>query len=243
MTLEIAQIDVLSDNYTWLLHEPLSGETAVVDPALAEPVMLEAARRKWRITQIWNTHWHPDHIGGNDLIKAHTGCKIYGPAAEKSRISSMDVALSEGDRVSIGAASAVIYEVPAHTAGHIAFHIVKEHLLFVGDTLFAMGCGKLFEGTAAQMFANMQRFAGLPDHTQVYCAHEYTQSNGRFALTVEPENLDVLARMKTVDHARSLGKSTIPTSIGLERRTNPFLRAKNVETLASLRAARDHFTG
>lgn len=243
MKLEIAQVSVLKDNYTWLLHERLSGDTAVIDPALAEPVLMEAAKRQWQITQIWNTHWHPDHTGGNDLIKRYTGCTIFGPTEEKDKIYSMDVALGEGDRVSLGSASAQIYHVPGHTDGHIAFHFAEEHLLFVGDTLFAMGCGRLFEGTAAQMFANMQRFAGLPDDTQVYCAHEYTQGNGRFAMMIDPENSAIQERMRDVNVARSSGMATVPTSIGLERQTNPFMRAPNAEALASLRKARDNFTG
>jgi hydroxyacylglutathione hydrolase len=157
---EIVRIPALSDNYIWLVHEPDSGETMVVDPAEAEPVLAQAAARGWRITQIWNTHWHPDHTGGNAAIKAATGAVVTGPAAEAARIPTLDRQVGEGDRVSLGALEAVVMEVPAHTAGHIAYHFAGEEAAFVGDTLFPMGCGRLFEGTAEQMHANLQRLAG-----------------------------------------------------------------------------------
>ncbi|MFZ1566588.1 MBL fold metallo-hydrolase, partial [Sphingorhabdus sp.] len=150
MTLEIIRIPVLSDNYVWLVHEPVSGETMAVDPAIAEPVLEEAKARGWTITQIWNTHWHPDHTGGNAAIKDATGCTITGPAAEAERIPTLDRMVAEGDTVMLGAAEARVIDVPAHTAGHIAFHFGEDQAAFVGDTLFAMGCGRLFEGTAEQ---------------------------------------------------------------------------------------------
>lgn len=237
--LEVVRIPVLNDNYVWLLHDGASGETVVVDPAVAEPVLEAARARGWTIGQIWNTHWHGDHVGGNAAIRAATGCVITGPAAEAAKIGTLDRPVKEGDRVRIGAHEAVVMEVPAHTAGHIAYHLEQDHILFAGDTLFAMGCGRLFEGTAAQMFANMQRFATLPDDTLVYCAHEYSQSNGRFALTVEPENRALQNRMVEVDAARVRGEATVPTTIGLERATNIFMRALTVDELAQRRAAKD----
>ena len=243
MALDVVRIPVLSDNYIWLVHEASSGETMVVDPAVAAPVLVEADRRGWRITQIWNTHWHPDHTGGNAEIKAATGCTITGPAAEFERIPTLDVQVREGDQVRLGNSVAAVIEVPAHTAGHIAYHFATEQAAFVGDTLFAMGCGRLFEGTAAQMFDNMVRLAALPDETMVYCAHEYTQSNGRYALVAEPENAALAARMVEVDAARARGEATVPTTIGLERQTNPFMRANSVEQLAERRAAKDGFRG
>ena len=243
MTLEIIRIAVLSDNYVWLVHEPVSGETMVVDPAVAAPVLDAAQSRGWAITQIWNTHWHPDHTGGNAEIKATTGCIVTGPAAEAQRISTLDRLVGEGDTVSLGATHAVVIDVPAHTAGHIAYHFADEAAAFVGDTLFAMGCGRLFEGTPEQMFSNMRKLEALPGATQVYCAHEYTQSNGRYALVAEPDNAALVARMKAVDTMRAAGTPTVPTTIALERATNPFMRAVSAEQLGERRAAKDSFCG
>lgn len=243
MPVEIACVPALADNYVWLMHDPASGETVAIDPAEAEPVLAAAAARGWRITQIWNTHWHGDHIGGNAEIKAATGCTITGPAAEAAKIPTLDRKVGEGDVVRIGGIEALVMEVPAHTAGHIAYHLPGEQVVFVGDTLFAMGCGRLFEGTPAQMFANMQRLAALPGETAVYCAHEYTQSNGRYALAAEPGNGDIVARMAAVDAARARGEATVPTSIALERATNPFMRAATADELAARRAAKDVFRG
>ena len=239
MALEIIRIPVLSDNYVWLVHEPVSGETMVVDPAVAPPVLEEAERRGWKITQIWNTHWHPDHTGGNAEIKAATGCVITGPAAEAARIPTLDVQVKEGDTVRLGSVEAQVIDVPAHTAGHIAFHFAEDHAAFVGDTLFALGCGRLFEGTAEQMYSNMRKLEILSDDTAVYCAHEYTLSNGRFALTVEPDNEALVGRMAEVIEMRERGEPTVPTSIALERATNPFMRATSVQELAARRAAKD----
>jgi hydroxyacylglutathione hydrolase len=239
--LEIVRIPALSDNYIWLVHEPESGETMVVDPAVAEPVLAEAERRGWRIGQIWNTHWHPDHTGGNQAIKDATGCTVTGPAEEASRIPTLDVLVKEGDLVRLGGIKARVMEVPAHTAGHIAYHLPSAKVAFVGDTLFAMGCGRLFEGDAAQMHRNLQRLSQLPPETQVYCAHEYTLSNGRFALSVEPDNEALAARMERVEEMRARGEATIPTTIGEERATNPFMRARSAGELARLRAAKDAF--
>jgi hydroxyacylglutathione hydrolase len=243
MALEVVRIPVLSDNYVWLVHEAASGETMVVDPAVAQPVLAEAEKRGWRITQIWNTHWHPDHTGGNAEIKAATGCTITGPRAEFERIPTLDVQLAEGDVATFGSATAQVIDVPAHTAGHIAFHFADEGLAFVGDTLFAMGCGRLFEGTADQMFTNMRKLEVLGDDTQVFCAHEYTASNGRYALVAEPDNQAIRDRMAEVERLRADGVATVPTTIGLERATNPFMRAKDAAELAERRAAKDSFRG
>ncbi len=243
MPLEIVRIPVLSDNYVWLVHERDSRATMVVDPAVAEPVLAEAAARGWTITDIWNTHWHPDHTGGNAAIKAATNCTITGPRAEAARIPTLDVLVAEGDIVRLGAVAAGVLDVPAHTAGHIAYHFADERIAFVGDTLFAMGCGRLFEGTAAQMFDNMAKLAALPDATTIYCAHEYTQSNGRYALVAEPDNQAIIARMAQVDAMRARGEPTVPTTIGEERATNPFIRAASAGQLAERRAAKDGFRG
>lgn len=240
---EIVRIPVLSDNYVWLIHDAASGETVVVDPAVADPVLEAAAARGWRITQIWNTHWHPDHTGGNEAIKAATGCTITGPAAEAHRIPTLDRTVGEGDRVRIGTIEAEVMDVPAHTAGHIAYYLPSEHAAFVGDTLFAMGCGRLFEGTADQMYANLQRLGQLPPETAVYCAHEYTLANARFAVTVEPDNAALAERVVAVERARAAGEATVPTTIALERATNPFLRASAPEVFAERRLAKDNFQG
>ena len=240
---EIVRIAALSDNYVWLMHDPASGDTTVIDPAVAEPVLAAAAERGWRIGQIWNTHWHPDHTGGNAAVKAATGCSVTGPAAEAARIPGIDRAVSEGDLVRFGATEAVVLETPAHTAGHISYHLPSEHVIFVGDTLFAMGCGRLFEGDAAQMHANLQRFATLPPETLVYCAHEYTLSNGRYAVTAEPDNAAIRARLAEVEAARAAGEATVPTTIALELATNPFMRARSAEELAERRQAKDNFSG
>jgi len=240
--LEIARVPVLSDNYVWLVHDPASAETVVIDPSLAGPVLDAAAARGWRITQVWNTHWHPDHTGGNDGIKRATGCTVIGPAAEADRIATLDRTVHEGDIARLGAHEAKVLEVPAHTAGHIAYHFEDEGALFIGDTLFAMGCGRLFEGTPAQMFANMRRLAALPGETRVYCAHEYTLANARYARAAEPDNRAIAARLAEVEAARARGAPTVPTTIALERETNPFMRAGTVDELARRRAAKDSFS-
>ncbi|MCW2364238.1 MULTISPECIES: hydroxyacylglutathione hydrolase [Sphingobium] len=237
--LEILRVPVLSDNYVWLVHDKPSGETLVVDPSVAEPVLAAAQARGWSITQIWNTHWHGDHIGGNGGIVAATGATVTAPAAELAKIPNVDRPAREGDRVRLGDHEAVVMEVPAHTAGHIAYHFADDAMIFVGDTMFAMGCGRLFEGTPAQMYANMRRFEALPEDTQVYCAHEYTLSNGKFALQAEPQNAAIADRLAQVEAARARHEATVPTTIALERATNPFMRAQSVEELASRRAAKD----
>ena len=240
--MEIVAVPVLTDNYVWLIHNPATGETAALDPSVAQPVLNAVAIKGWRLTQVLNTHWHPDHTGGNEDIHAATGATITAPA-EAERVSKVDRVVAEGDRVTIAGAEAVVWDIPAHTAGHIAYYFEEEGMIFVGDTMFAMGCGRLFEGTAAQMHANMRRLALLPPDTMVYCAHEYTLANGRFAVTVEPDNRALAERMAEVETLRDRGEPTVPTTIALELATNPFMRAGSVEELAERRAGKDSFRG
>lgn len=248
MAIEIVRIPALTDNYVWLLHEPTSGETVVVDPSEAAPVLEAAAARGWRIGQIWNTHWHPDHTGGNAGIKvaaqeAKRVCTVTGPAAEVACIPTLDVHVRGGDTARIGRIEAEVIDTPGHTAGHIAFHLPDEAVVFVGDTLFAMGCGRLFEGTPADMHASLQRLAALPDDTAVYAGHEYTLANARFARAAEPGTAAIATRLHEVEALRARGEATLPTSIALEKATNPFVRAGSAAALGTLRAAKDSFAG
>jgi hydroxyacylglutathione hydrolase len=237
--LEIVPVPAFNDNYLWLIHDDESGETAVVDPGDAVPVLAEAERRGWRIDQVWNTHWHPDHTGGNLAIKETSAARISGPGAEN--IPGRDVALVEGDEVRIGGHVGRVIEVPGHTSGHIALIFEPERVAFVGDTLFAMGCGRLFEGTPAQMYRSLQRLAALPEDTRLYCAHEYTLANARFAVHAEPGNQAIAERLARVQSMREGGEFTVPTTVAQERETNPFVRSTNEEEFARRRAAKDSF--
>jgi hydroxyacylglutathione hydrolase len=240
-TLEIVAVPAFADNYLWLVHDADSGETAVVDPGDPSPVLAEVEKRGWRITSILNTHWHPDHTGGNLAIKEATGATVIGPAGENGRVPGLDIALKEGDRAHIGQHEAEVWEVPGHTRGHIAYIFREDRIAFVGDTLFAMGCGRLFEGSPEQMHESLRRLAGLPDDFQLFCAHEYTLANARFAAHAFPEIEAIGERLAAVVKARDAGQSTVPTSVGAERATNPFLLARDVEHFASLRREKDEF--
>ena len=239
--LEIVAVPAFADNYLWLARDSDSGETAVVDPGDPAPVLAETVRRGWRIDKILNTHWHPDHTGGNLAIKEATGATIIGPAGENGRVPGLDVALKEGDRATIGRHEAEVWEVPGHTLGHIAYIFHDDRVAFVGDTLFAMGCGRLFEGTPAQMHHSLGRFASLPDDFRLYCAHEYTLSNARFAAHAFPANKAIADRLRHVEQERSEARPTVPTTVGEARATNPFLLAGDVEEFAQLRAEKDDF--
>ncbi|TPE61406.1 hydroxyacylglutathione hydrolase [Sandaracinobacter neustonicus] len=234
------RIPALSDNYIWLLPYA-AGRAAVIDPAVTEPVLEAAAAHGLQITHILNTHWHPDHVGGNAAIKAATGCTIIGPAREAARIPGLDRAVDEGDQVTLGGLVADVLFVGAHTAGHIAYHFPTAHLLFPGDTLFAMGCGRLFEGSADDMFRALGKLARLPADTEIYCAHEYTLSNARFAITAEPGNQALAARFAAVQAARAKGLATVPFRLSDELETNPFVRATSADELGKRRTAKDAF--
>jgi hydroxyacylglutathione hydrolase len=237
--MEIVPVPAFADNYIWLVHDEPSDETAVVDPGDAAPALAEAERRGWRITQVWNTHHHWDHTGGNQAIKEATGSIVSGPAAED--IKDRDVALAEGSELRIGDHVGRVIEIPGHTLGHVALVFDEQRMAFVGDTLFAMGCGRLFEGTAEQMYRSLQRIAELPEDTALYCGHEYTLANAIFAVHAEPDNAATGARLEQVRTLRHQGKITLPTTVEAERRTNPFVRAANVETFARLRSEKDRF--
>ena len=215
----------LQDNYGFLLHDPDSGETACIDTPDAERILAEANAKNWTITQIWNTHWHPDHAGGNAAIKAATGCAIAGPRGEAGTIPTLDRQLVEGDIVKLGSLCARVLDTPGHTAGHIVYHLADQHIAFVGDTLFALGCGRLFEGTARQMWTSLGKLRAMPDDTAIYCAHEYTAANAAFALSVDPDNPALQGYAAEITAKRAKGVPTVPTTIGIERPTNPFLRA------------------
>lgn len=240
MAVDVIAVPALSDNYIWMLRDPASGAVAVIDPGEDKPALEAATERGWRISHILTTHWHPDHTGGNAAIRAATGAPITAPA-EAERVSSVDRIVAEGDRVAVGELEAVVWDIPAHTAGHIAFYFEEAKMIFVGDTLFAMGCGRLFEGSPEQMFANMRRFAALPDDVMVYCGHEYTLANARFAAHVEPGNRAIAERLDLVTAMRGRGEVTLPTTVREERATNPFMLATDSADLARLRAIKDSF--
>jgi hydroxyacylglutathione hydrolase len=236
----VHRVPAFSDNYVWLF-EWQPGTVAVIDPADAEPVLERVTAEELKISHILNTHWHPDHVGGNLAIKERTGCIIIGPAREEDRIPGIDRAVDEGDTVTLGAHQGDVLFVGAHTAGHIAYHFPSASALFCGDTMFAMGCGRLFEGTPEDMFRALGKLATLPPETRVFCAHEYTLSNARFAVTVEPENAALARRYAAVQEARRIDQPTVPFALAEELETNPFVRAGSAERLGEIRRAKDAF--
>lgn len=232
--LEIHPVPCLRDNYAYLVFERGSGACAVVDPSEAVPVERALAASGLKLTHILNTHHHHDHIGGNLALKRATGAKIHAAEKDRARIPGLDHGLREGEVFRLGAHEARILEIPAHTSGHIAYWFTDARAVFTGDTLFLMGCGRLFEGTPEMMCASLAKLAGLPSETRVFCGHEYTLNNGRFALTVEPGNADLQARMKEAAELRATGRPTVPATLALEKKTNPFLRAHSPEIRRAL---------
>jgi hydroxyacylglutathione hydrolase len=222
---ETVLIPCLSDNYAVVMHDAATGTTLLVDAPEAEPIRAALAERGWTLTHILVTHHHNDHVAGIAELKAATGARVTGPAAEADKIADLDATVSDGDRVTVGPWSAAVISTPGHTLGHVAYWFEDPGVLFSGDTLFALGCGRIFEGTPAQMWQSLSRLAALPDETVVYCGHEYTQSNARFALTVDVGNRRLAARAEEIAALRAAGRPTVPTTIGLEKATNPFLRA------------------
>ena len=249
MTLSIRQFPCLSDNYGFLIRDAATGQVATIDTPDADAILTDLEASGWgRLDFVFNTHWHPDHAGGNARLQAETGCRIVGPE-EVRRIAPLDQVVSGGDRVALGDTIFEILDVGGHTLGHVAWWSQADGVAFVGDSLFALGCGRLFEGTPDQMWESLRRLSELPDDTRLYCAHEYTASNARFALSVDADTA-VRERADAVFAARERGEATVPTSLGLEKATNPFLRAPlirpeltPVEAFAALRAAKDEFRG
>jgi len=257
--MRVYRLPVLSDNYLFVLHAPEQAIAAVVDPAEAQPVLQCLAQLNAELVAIFNTHHHSDHVGGNtELLRRFPNLTVYGGEGDRGRIPGQQQFLQAGDRVTFGDREAEVLFVPGHTRAHIAYYFPPSSPeetgeLFCGDTLFAGGCGRLFEGTPAQMVQSLSKLRALPDNTRVWCAHEYTLKNLQFALSVESGNLDLKRRLAEVQAMRQRSEATIPSNIGLEKRTNPFLRwdvptvqqamqtGDAVQTLARLRQLKDHF--
>lgn len=250
--IEVHQFPCLSDNYGYLIHDTASGETAAIDTPDGAEYLQQAAAKGWEITQIWNTHWHADHAGGNAAIKTATGATIIAPA-EVEKTSPIDRVVGHGDEVTLGGFTAQVIDVSGHTNGHVAYYLPKAGIAFVGDSVFALGCGRMFEGQPDQFWNSLQRVKALPAETTLYCAHEYTQSNAKFALHADPDNAALQAYSDEIDAKRAEGKPTVPMQLDRELATNPFLRADApamqakwggstpAETFAALRAAKDSF--
>lgn len=257
----VAQFPCLSDNYGYLIHDESTGETAAIDTPDAATYQQELDKRGWKLTHIFNTHHHWDHVGGNLDLKKQNGdnVQVFGPVDEKEKIPGLNVAVGGGDSVSFGGSVGKVMNVGGHTLGHIAYHFPEEQTVFVGDSLFALGCGKMFEGTPTQFWTSLKGLRELPDETLVYCAHEYTEGSAKFAVSVEPGNADLMNRFDEIKAKRSRGEPTVPSKMGDEKKTNPFLRAdlseeirKNVgvtsgdsdaDAFGKIRRAKDNFRG
>jgi hydroxyacylglutathione hydrolase len=250
--IQIHQFPCLSDNYGYLVHDPASGETAAIDTPDGAEYLRQAEAKGWTITQIWNTHWHPDHAGGNQAIVEATGATVYAPQ-EVEKIAAIDWVVTHGDSVPFGEYHADVIDVSGHTNGHVAYVLRQRGVAFVGDSVFALGCGRMFEGEPGQFWASLSRIKALPPETMLYCAHEYTASNAKFALHADPDNLALQAYADEITDKRSRDEPTVPTQLARELATNPFLRADDpvlaakwggstpAETFAALRAGKDNF--
>jgi hydroxyacylglutathione hydrolase len=241
MTVTAQAIPILSDNYAWLVRDDQSGFTAIVDPAEATPIFSAIEAAGGRLDAILLTHHHDDHIAAVEPIRSRYGAKVIGAAADAHRLPTLDQAVREGDTVELGSASARVIDTPGHTVGHISYFIEPGAVLLCGDTLFSLGCGKLLEGTAADMFGSLQKLVTLPPETVVCCGHEYTQSNARFALTEEPDNAALRERAAEVTRLRAAAQPTIPSFLGDELLQNPFLHAADAATLGAIRTRKDRF--
>jgi hydroxyacylglutathione hydrolase len=255
MPLELVTLPALSDNYTYLLHDSDSGATACIDVPDAKPILDELAKRNWTLTEIWLTHHHHDHIGGvDDLLKVFDA-KVTGATADRHRLPPLNREVTDGDRFEFGGEVIDVLDVSGHTIGHVAFVAAASGYAFTADSLMALGCGRLFEGTAAQMWGSLQKLAALDPETLICSGHEYTQANARFAITVDPENADLKARIDRINSKRDSNEPTVPSKLSDEAATNPFLRAADpaiqahldmigaepVDVFAEIRARKDRF--
>ncbi len=253
MSAETRLFTCLKDNYGVLLHDPDTGATAAIDAPEAAPVEAALKATGWKLTDILVTHHHHDHTGGIEALKAKHNCRVVAPDREKARIPAVDETVREGDEVSVGKLKGKVLETPGHTLGHITYFFPEDHLAFVGDTLFSIGCGRVIEGTPEMMWASLRKLRDLPDDTQVYCGHEYTRANAKFALSVDGKNAALKARAAEVDRQLASGEFTIPVTIGEEKKTNPFLRPEalagavgqagkpEADVFAEIRGRKDRF--
>ena len=241
MTVTAQAIPILSDNYAWLVRDEATGYTAIVDPAEAGPVVAAIDAAGGRLDAILITHHHDDHIAAVEPLRSKYGAVVVGAAADAHRLPKLDQAVKEGDHVQLGEGSARVIDTPGHTIGHISYFIEPGNILLCADTLFSLGCGRLLEGTAGDMFGSLRKLAALPPDTLVCCGHEYTQSNARFAVTEEPDNLALRDRSIEVDRLRRAGQPTVPTRLAAELVQNPFLEAPDVASLGAMRARKDTF--
>ena len=232
--IQVHMFPCLKDNYGYLVHDAEANVTAAIDTPDVPAIRRALEDKEWRLTHILNTHHHSDHAGGNLELKAQTGCQIIGPGADAGRIPGIDISVGEGDEFRLGHHRVQVFDTPGHTRGHIVYLLPDDGIAFVGDTLFSLGCGRLFEGTAAQMWSSLQKLLAWPDATLLYCAHEYTQANGQFASTLEPQNPDLVARLAEVHDSRAAGRPTVPTTLAQEKATNPFLRPTSAELKISV---------
>ena len=241
MPITAQAVPILSDNYAWLLHDEASGAVAIVDPADATACIAAIEQDGGKLDMIIITHHHDDHIAGVDEVRAKYGATVVGATADKHRLPKLDLEVKEGDTVPFGQSHFEVIDTPGHTRGHVSYFSPDGDILLCADTLFSLGCGRLLEGTAQDMFDSLQKLAKLPDDTLVCCGHEYTQTNARFALTVEPDNEALQQRAALVDRQRTAGRATVPTRLGEEKAANPFMRATTAEELGRIRTGKDNF--
>lgn len=255
MPFDLVTIPCLSDNYAFLLHDNQTGATAVIDVPEAGPIDAELSKRGWTLSEIWLTHHHPDHIQGVPALLEKHPARVLGAKNDIQRLPPLDLALEEGENFTFAGSSVQVMDVSGHTIGHIALYVPDAQVVFTADSLMALGCGRLFEGTPAQMWKSLNKLAALPEDTIVCSGHEYTTSNAKFALTVDPDNPDLISRSRDIDQARSKGLPTVPSTLATELKTNPFLRAAdpeiraqlgmenatNIDVFAEIRARKDRF--